>query len=514
MRTRTPDRSPHGPAHLMLAAGLAALAAQAPHAGAQSSLDPRLRVEFELVLDFDSPTPLGGEWFAFRTPGVQGDQVFFEARSRIPNPDDPGGIPQGWLGFYRYSISTGELTTIAEKNSPLPDGSGDAFVGGGAPNDVGYGLDAGRAVFYHQYGQAGDLSGDRVAVTDLNGSLEVFAKEFVTTIPGSGGLVFDTIGDVDLQDGIIAFSGNGPGGFGGVYAGVPGDIRPVADDTVPVPGRSFENFSRTTEASTGGGNVTFRDSSLASGREGVYAEIDGELIEVAADNTPVPGLGPEWEFSTFRDPVFDPGGRRILFLGVVRSDDSPQGNPRGLYLFDADTDETVNLIDGNTEIPGMPGEFFFDYASLGAAIEGDTLVFAGWQDFRPFAAKAGIYMLRDGVLSRIIAPGDPLAGRVVEHTVFNREGLDGDTLAFRVRFTNDESAVMLARVLCRADLAGDPGGGPDGLLDATDFFVFLDLFANGDRDADLAGSPDGGPDGLLDATDFFAYLDLFASGCP
>jgi len=32
--------------------------------------------------------------------------------------------------------------------------------------------------------------------------------------------------------------------------------------------------------------------------------------------------------------------------------------------------------------------------------------------------------------------------------------------------------------------------------------------------ADLTGGPDGGPDGTLDANDFFEYLNLFAAGCP
>ncbi len=47
-----------------------------------------------------------------------------------------------------------------------------------------------------------------------------------------------------------------------------------------------------------------------------------------------------------------------------------------------------------------------------------------------------------------------------------------------------------------------------GVLDANDFFVFLDYFAAGDPHADFTG------DGVIDAADFFAYLDAFAAGCP
>jgi len=77
----------------------------------------------------------------------------------------------------------------------------------------------------------------------------------------------------------------------------------------------------------------------------------------------------------------------------------------------------------------------------------------------------------------------------------------------------DMRAFQTAGAPCPADLTG-PGGEPDGVLDADDFFRYLDLFAAGDADADLAGAPDGGPDGLIDANDFFRYLDLFAQGCP
>ncbi|MCW5754290.1 MAG: hypothetical protein KIT24_06250 [Phycisphaeraceae bacterium] len=79
---------------------------------------------------------------------------------------------------------------------------------------------------------------------------------------------------------------------------------------------------------------------------------------------------------------------------------------------------------------------------------------------------------------------------------------------------------------CRADMTGssDPGdaryGRPDGVVDAPDFFYYLDRFAAGDLLlADLTASSDpadpmyGVPDGRIDAADFFYYLDLFEAGC-
>ncbi|MCC5785230.1 MAG: hypothetical protein JJU33_00860, partial [Phycisphaerales bacterium] len=48
----------------------------------------------------------------------------------------------------------------------------------------------------------------------------------------------------------------------------------------------------------------------------------------------------------------------------------------------------------------------------------------------------------------------------------------------------------------------------DGIIDADDFFLFLQFFADGDPRADING------DGIIDADDFFDYLVLFAEGCP
>ncbi len=48
----------------------------------------------------------------------------------------------------------------------------------------------------------------------------------------------------------------------------------------------------------------------------------------------------------------------------------------------------------------------------------------------------------------------------------------------------------------------------DGILDADDFFLFLDLFAAEDPHADFV------EDGKIDSADFFRYTDLFARDCP
>jgi len=64
---------------------------------------------------------------------------------------------------------------------------------------------------------------------------------------------------------------------------------------------------------------------------------------------------------------------------------------------------------------------------------------------------------------------------------------------------NPDSVVL--RVTCAADLNFN------GVVDADDFFLYLDFFATDDDRADITGN------GTIDADDFFAYLDLFAGDC-
>jgi len=74
--------------------------------------------------------------------------------------------------------------------------------------------------------------------------------------------------------------------------------------------------------------------------------------------------------------------------------------------------------------------------------------------------------------------------------------------------------VVSGAQVCAADLAGNPDGSPDGLLNFFDVSAYLTLFGAGDMAADLAGNPDGSPDGLLNFFDVSAYLTLFGMGCP
>ena len=74
-----------------------------------------------------------------------------------------------------------------------------------------------------------------------------------------------------------------------------------------------------------------------------------------------------------------------------------------------------------------------------------------------------------------------------------------------------DGAVIMANALKYAASGGAPTCRPDlngdGVVDADDFFLFLQFFAAGDLRADFNN------DGIIDADDFFIFLNEFAAGC-
>ncbi|MCC6285792.1 MAG: endonuclease/exonuclease/phosphatase family protein [Phycisphaerales bacterium] len=103
---------------------------------------------------------------------------------------------------------------------------------------------------------------------------------------------------------------------------------------------------------------------------------------------------------------------------------------------------------------------------------------------------------------------------------------------WRVTAVNESGSTLASgsprgfTVRAEADVSGSSDvnnpmyGVPDGLVDSSDFFYFLDQFVAGNlAAADLSGSADpndpsyGVPDGAIDSADFFYFLDVFVQGC-
>jgi hypothetical protein len=63
-----------------------------------------------------------------------------------------------------------------------------------------------------------------------------------------------------------------------------------------------------------------------------------------------------------------------------------------------------------------------------------------------------------------------------------------------------------------ADIAGGTGGfGADGIVDGSDYVVFINSFGIGSWATDALADVNG--DGMIDGSDFIAFIDAFAAGC-
>ncbi len=115
---------------------------------------------------------------------------------------------------------------------------------------------------------------------------------------------------------------------------------------------------------------------------------------------------------------------------------------------------------------------------------------AYWVHVRPVAVGAGTSFGWDGTNPSTM-PSGPAASAIG----FN---FNGNPSSF---FNRLEVRGSAGGPVCVPDLNGD------GVVDADDFFLFLQLFAAGDMRADFNN------DGVIDADDFFMFLNLFAAGC-
>lgn len=161
---------------------------------------------------------------------------------------------------------------------------------------------------------------------------------------------------------------------------------------------------------------------------------------------------------------------------------------------------------------------------------------AQWLLFARYAGVTGIEVapgVREVALGSIPLRAGIAVGQSTRFTLGDFDAFSDDTLTWSNLLVLDTSIagsilqVNTVLVRCPADFtaASDPAdptyGFPDGIVDGSDFFFYLDQFELGDlTTCDLTGASDpsdpsyGIPDGQLNISDFFYYLDLFVIPCP
>ncbi len=207
------------------------------------------------------------------------------------------------------------------------------------------------------------------------------------------------------------------------------------------------------------------------------------------------------------------GDERLARSGVVVLNQAiPDNDPTGLTQT-VEIDESFR-VESVELVLNIPGTFVGDLDVRITSPSGTQTIFAQQRD--------GDF--NDGYIDWIFTStrhwGEDAAGVWTIRVSDRAEGDLHTWQDFELRVFGSDEAFCPADISSTSDPTHPAYDDPDGMLDSSDFFRYLDLFASGDMRADLTGSSDPGdpsfgvPDGELTAADFFFYLDLFALGCP
>lgn len=184
-----------------------------------------------LVANYDTPIPGGlGNFSAFEFNVTVGDEIV--------------AFTGGTWDSRQWGIYTSErdLTRIADKNTPIPGGTGRFTTFADRPStDGGYVAFHGTQIEQDPYqiiqqGVYTNLGGELRAVADLN-----------TPIPeGVGNFTgFTSFYGPSLDNGRIAFRGQGTDGQAGIYCEIAGQLIKIVDlnDTFPEPDKTLTGVS-------------------------------------------------------------------------------------------------------------------------------------------------------------------------------------------------------------------------------------------------------------------------------
>jgi len=367
---------------------------------ANSSASAQEPGEFTFVKIADTQTliPSGvGNFTGFQIPQISGNKVVFRGFGSNPYQE---GI---------YLSDNGNLSVVADQNTPAPGGT------------------EGFQLLYDA-----SISGENIAFIGVNnsqigiyrslaGNLEIVADR-TTAMPDGGGN-FTSLSNPQISGENIAVTGyNYTSNMLGIYLYSNNIWNVIANRYTQLPG-GVGNFTGFTFNNISGDNVAFMGSGNPVGglhQEGVYAKIDGNLITIANQSTPIPGGN--GNFVGFYAP--DISASNLVFRGYSFSQD-------GIYTF---IDGGLHIVaDGNTLVPGST-DTFRGFSNAFPAISGRYVAFYN---------NGVIYTNLGGKLKKVIGTGDLLDGKTIIG-VGDLLDLDGDKLAISVQFANYAPAIYLA----------------------------------------------------------------------
>jgi len=329
-----------------------------------------------------------------------------------------------------YAFEAGTSDVLVDLTSTVP-GTIQQFssIAGANPSsdDGGTAFNGQRTVTNQVTGEPQIVSG---IYTESAGVLRLIASVGITPIPGGTDL-FDRIGGHSIGGNTVAFDGgSSTAGIQGLYADLAGTLERMADTTTPIPG-GVGNFVQ-----LGGllNNLNSFNSSLLQSAD------DGTVVFAGSGSTGQAGLYVYAAGSL--DVLVDTGtllpdsGTTLSGAGspavaggdVVFVAEGGGGVVRGIYLL---RDGSISrLVDNSTIAPGGSDAFHrFGQVSF----DGNAVAFSASVGFP--ADREGIYYLPiGGQITEVIATGDSLDGQTVEDLFFGLDGVNGSEVAFTAVF--------------------------------------------------------------------------------
>jgi hypothetical protein len=220
-------------------------------------------------------------------PGTSSTFSHFVSQQGIATDGSSPTFTAGSLAAGRggiYSKVGQQLVPVVESTMSVPGGSG-TFAHFTSPS-----RDGAAVTFAGGDNALPPPSGTRGLYRSTNGQISLIA-DINTPLPQGGGN-FAGFKQQGLSGSRVAFTANDPSHQSGVYETDinGGPISLIADTNTPLPGGQG-SFTRLESASISGDNVSFLDyyNPAQSSRAAVYARINGSLHAIAGPGTPLPG---------------------------------------------------------------------------------------------------------------------------------------------------------------------------------------------------------------------------------
>jgi len=427
----------------------------------------------------------GGDAFGYSV-AIDGDSAIVGAFG-----DDDRGTDSGAAYIYQWDgMVWNEVAKLTAPDGATDDRFGYAVaIGGdiaivGAYQDDDLGIESGSAYVFERVGnawtqtskltasggQAGDQFGFSVAISGDTAVIGAYQDDDRGTDSGSA-YVFERVAGEWNQTAILTAADGADGDQFGSSVAISNETAivgtPLDDDRGTDSGSAYV-FERD-------GNAWTQTAKLLAS-DGQAGDLFGGSVAISGETS---------------------------IAGAIRDDD--MGTDSGsAYVFE----RVAGVWSQTTKLTAPDGEADDEFG-ISVSISGDTALVGARFDDDTGASSGSAYVFERvaGVwnqTTKLTAPRGQAADLFGQSLAVHDEFVIVGAYRDDDRGNNSGSVYIWDGVHhdCCADIDRN------GILDALDFFTFLDFFVAGDPHADFTG------DGVIDGDDFFVYLDTFAAGCP